>query len=79
LGTGSVCSLMSALGQNQTLKHVRPMSALHPKADMVQHNVISRLFQQQTCNPFVIARRWSNFLERAYVLASATAHQDHHA
>jgi hypothetical protein len=29
-----VCSLMSALGQNQTLKHVRPMSALHPKADM---------------------------------------------
>jgi hypothetical protein len=34
LGTGSVCSLMSALGQNQTLKHVRPMSALHPKADM---------------------------------------------
>jgi hypothetical protein len=25
---------MSALGQKQTLKHVRPMSALHPKADM---------------------------------------------
>ena len=45
---------MSALGQ---LRLVRLMSALPPKADMVQHNVMSGLCQQQTCNPFVIARR----------------------
>jgi hypothetical protein len=29
--------LMSALDQKQTLHHLRPMSALPPKADMVQH------------------------------------------
>jgi hypothetical protein len=29
--------LMSALGQKQTLKHVRSMSALPPKADIRQH------------------------------------------
>ena len=29
--------LMSALGQKQTLRRIRAMSALPPKADMVQH------------------------------------------
>ena len=29
---------MSALGQKQTLAHLRLMSALPPKADMVQHD-----------------------------------------
>jgi hypothetical protein len=29
---------MSALGHKRTSKHFRPMSALPPKADMVQHN-----------------------------------------
>jgi hypothetical protein len=28
---------MSALGQKRTFQNVRPMSALPPKADMVQH------------------------------------------
>jgi len=28
---------MSALGQKQTLRHLQPMSALPPKADMVEH------------------------------------------
>jgi hypothetical protein len=30
--------LMSALGHKRTLRHLRPMSALPPKADMVQHD-----------------------------------------
>jgi hypothetical protein len=29
---------MSALGQKQTLKHVRPMSAIPPKADIADHD-----------------------------------------
>jgi hypothetical protein len=30
--------LMSALGQKRTLNHVRPMSALPPKADIAERN-----------------------------------------
>ena len=35
--------LMSASGQKQTLHHVRPMSPLPPKADMVQYDRDVRL------------------------------------
>jgi hypothetical protein len=39
---------MSALGQQQTLAHVRVMSALPPKADMELSRVMSALCQKQT-------------------------------
>jgi hypothetical protein len=34
LGTDSVCSILSALGQNRTFARDQPMSALPPKADI---------------------------------------------
>ena len=39
---------MSALGQKQTFGHVRAMSALPPKADMVGTVVMSALCQKRT-------------------------------
>src|SRR6516162_7886579 len=36
-GVGPLATRMSALGQKQTLRDVRTMSALPPKADMDQH------------------------------------------
>jgi hypothetical protein len=41
---------MSALGQKQTSRSVRPMSALPPKADIVQHDRDVRFVPQADIN-----------------------------
>jgi hypothetical protein len=48
LGTDSVCSLMSALGQKQTSRPEISMSALPPKADMADRIGMSAKCLKQT-------------------------------
>jgi hypothetical protein len=47
---------MSALGHKRTLRRIRPMSALPPKADMAQHarNARSGLIQCNKKDPYSI-------------------------
>jgi hypothetical protein len=49
---------MSALGQKQTLHHVRPMSALPPKADIPQHRLDVRFvpMADMTADPRIVKK-----------------------
>jgi hypothetical protein len=50
---------MSALGQKQTLHHVRPMSALPPKADIAEKQLDVRFVPKADSLDNAVARRHS--------------------
>jgi len=62
-------------GQKRTFRYVRPMSALPPKADIVQHDRDVRLCQSR--HYYAVQQIYSGMRQQLYVGCRVSAHNRH--